>query len=154
MIKTLDKELQPEGHDVNMNMEEQKESFKQPQIEDDEEEEKEEQEEEEKEDGQDMDEDDDEEGYSDSGSDIMVDEQELGEANLISHKHAKLTTLSDRQVNQMEFPEEVNTPSDQLSSQRFQKYQGLKNFRTSYWDPYVQFFIKNFFKFFFRRIYQ
>ncbi|KAI8504127.1 ribosome biogenesis protein tsr1 [Branchiostoma belcheri] len=45
-----------------------------------------------------------------------------------------LQKYKDERQDQM-FPDEVDTPIDALARIRFQKYRGLKSFRTSPWDP-------------------
>ena len=46
----------------------------------------------------------------------------------------ELEALKEARMEEM-FPDEIDTPMDVAARVRFQKYRGLKSFRTTYWDP-------------------
>ncbi len=51
----------------------------------------------------------------------------------------RLKTWRDRkreEEDDMAFPDEIDTPMDVPARTRFQRYRGLRSFRTSPWDPY------------------
>ncbi|KAI9511128.1 ribosome biogenesis protein tsr1 [Russula earlei] len=57
----------------------------------------------------------------------------------VSHSAQRLESWRGRQREERddrEFPDEVDTPKDVPARIRFQRYRGLRSFRTSPWDPY------------------
>lgn len=56
--------------------------------------------------------------------------------NKISQKHQKYTDLEGRALEDMDFPDEVDTPLDQEAKKRFMKYRGIKSIKNCSWDPY------------------
>ncbi|KAI8916941.1 hypothetical protein DFJ77DRAFT_325864 [Powellomyces hirtus] len=51
-------------------------------------------------------------------------------------QYSAFLSKQDEARDDLEFPDEVNTPKDPAARIRFQRYRGLKSFRTSPWDPY------------------
>ncbi len=47
-----------------------------------------------------------------------------------------MTELETRDRDDMDFPDEVDTPLDVAASQRFIKYRGVKSTKNCSWDPY------------------
>ncbi len=51
-------------------------------------------------------------------------------------RHKKLTTIQEREKEDLEFPDEIDTPGDKEAKVRFQKFKGLKSMKVTKWDPY------------------
>ena len=65
-----------------------------------------------------------------------VDESEFKEdPNINSLRHKKHTSMEERAQEDMDFPDEVDTPFKEARV-RFQKYRGIKSLKNCDWDPY------------------
>ena len=51
----------------------------------------------------------------------------------LTHTHTRLEQIRAAKEDEL-FPDELNTPQDVPARERFQKYRGLKSFRSSPWD--------------------
>ena len=73
--------------------------------------------------------------HADGGAteiDIGIDDDDLEEEDVVA---AKLKARKAAVVDELQFPDEVDTPVDIPARRRFARYRGLKSFRTSPWDP-------------------
>mmetsp|Transcript_97204 Transcript_97204/g.203013 ORF Transcript_97204/g.203013 Transcript_97204/m.203013 type:complete len:787 (+) Transcript_97204:134-2494(+) len=74
---------------------------------------------------------------TDDGWDVSSNmTMEVPSAEVVAAERKRRMEMLERSKEDMEFPDEVDTPLDIPASQRFARYRGLKSFRTSAWDPY------------------
>lgn len=73
---------------------------------------------------------------SDDDDEAPLNQSFYEDPNKISQKHQKYTDLESRAREDMDFPDEVDTPLDQEARKRFIKYRGIKSFKNCDWDPY------------------
>ena len=71
---------------------------------------------------------------NDSGDD-GVDDHFQEDVNKVSQKHQRHIDVEARDREDMDFPDEVDTPFKD-ARKRFQKYRGIKSLKTCDWDPY------------------
>ena len=74
-----------------------------------------------------------EHGGEDDEDDDEDDDADMEEQ---MQERARLSTLRRLERDEMEFPDEVETPLDIPARERFARYRGLQNFKTAPWDVY------------------
>ena len=76
---------------------------------------------------------------SESSDEVGDPEEELDymqdDPNFVSQKHAKHSNLEERAREDMDFPDEVDTPLKDARV-KYQHYRGIKSLKNCDWDPY------------------
>ena len=76
-----------------------------------------------------------EDSEEENDEDQQEEDQFQEDPNKISQKHQRHTDLEARDREDMDFPDEVDTPLTE-ARKRFQKYRGIKSLKNCDWDPY------------------
>ncbi|EFN51500.1 hypothetical protein CHLNCDRAFT_37364 [Chlorella variabilis] len=71
----------------------------------------------------------------DTGTEFGMDDYDDDEDCKLAGLHVDLKERHRQEQDDQMFPDEVDTPEGIPARQRFDKYRGLKSFRTSPWDP-------------------
>lgn len=72
----------------------------------------------------------------DEEDDFSLGDEYPTQLNKTSLRHEKFTNLEQRERDEMDFPDEVDTPHDIPARVRFEKYRSVANIKTCNWDPF------------------
>ena len=78
-------------------------------------------------------------GFTGTGmahSDLPMDVENAQYQSYLADRRATAAERDRENKDDLEFPDEVDTPLETPARERFARYRGLKSFRTSRWDPY------------------